>query len=272
MSHETRVRQTSPNDAQNGHEDISLSNNYSTPRLLTPKRANPGYSSSNHRSPSKRSLSRNGVVKADIISTSLPSSPPSSKTTDGHGGVATSRRRLDDDTNNKNVTTAAQDVEGRPPRVAPLVLSTSNQNLSGTQATSHSDETSLGSPTIHPLPEQPVDMGGFRKNVEIDPPPVMQGSRQPPEQPVLPPCLAPELEPFLSVQKSVSLRLLHRPRQSLPPSPGATSGDSDVVGSLLGLLQGTVVRGEGNSCLVLGPRGSGKTAVSQGDTWNASVD
>jgi origin recognition complex subunit 4 len=28
------------------------------------------------------------------------------------------------------------------------------------------------------------------------------------------------------------------------------------------LLQGTVVRGEGNSCLLLGPRSSGKTRVS----------
>jgi origin recognition complex subunit 4 len=32
------------------------------------------------------------------------------------------------------------------------------------------------------------------------------------------------------------------------------------------LLTGTVTRGEGNSCLVLGPRGSGKTRVREYDS------
>lgn len=44
----------------------------------------------------------------------------------------------------------------------------------------------------------------------------------------------------------------------------ASLGLTNMVASqqLKDLLAGTVTRGEGNSCFVLGPRGSGKTAVS----------
>lgn len=38
--------------------------------------------------------------------------------------------------------------------------------------------------------------------------------------------------------------------------------DSEALTGLVALLSGTVVRGEGNSCLVTGPRGAGKTRVS----------
>lgn len=38
--------------------------------------------------------------------------------------------------------------------------------------------------------------------------------------------------------------------------------ESEALTGLVALLTGTVVRGEGNSCLVTGPRGSGKTRVS----------
>lgn len=53
-----------------------------------------------------------------------------------------------------------------------------------------------------------------------------------------------------------------------------TEGDQDETPStnelayddLCDLLTGSVVRGEGNSCLLVGPRGSGKTRVCKCDS------
>jgi origin recognition complex subunit 4 len=50
------------------------------------------------------------------------------------------------------------------------------------------------------------------------------------------------------------------------PPPFATEGpENEALTNLVNLLRGTVERGEGNSCLVVGSKGSGKTRVS----WNA---
>lgn len=74
------------------------------------------------------------------------------------------------------------------------------------------------------------------------------------------------LHECLMAQKAAVLAALRN-----PPSTRAASGlideedepgdDSATLDQLRGLLAGTVERGEGNSCLVIGPRGSGKTRV-----------
>lgn len=47
------------------------------------------------------------------------------------------------------------------------------------------------------------------------------------------------------------------------PSPFDNEEDNEALQGLVSLLRGTVERGEGNSALVTGPRGVGKTRVSQ---------
>lgn len=74
----------------------------------------------------------------------------------------------------------------------------------------------------------------------------------------------PELVPLLNAQKSVVLRSLNSPKAH--HEQGEKSKRlvyaHQAVDSLYTLLRGTTERGEGNSCLLLGPRGSGKTRVS----------
>ncbi|KAJ8698437.1 origin recognition complex subunit 4, variant 2 [Pleurotus ostreatus] len=72
------------------------------------------------------------------------------------------------------------------------------------------------------------------------------------------------VRPCLNMQKRAILRAL----QSLPDTR-ADEGDEDeeqprnetVMQQLDDLLKATVTRGEGNSCLLLGPRGSGKSRI-----------
>ncbi|GJE84838.1 origin recognition complex subunit 4 [Phanerochaete sordida] len=79
--------------------------------------------------------------------------------------------------------------------------------------------------------------------------------------------LPSELEPCLEAQKRATLRALHE-ISALPQAP-AGSDDAEVqpptnalaYEQLQNLLNGTVERGEGNSCLVVGPKGSGKTQL-----------
>ncbi|KAM5534420.1 hypothetical protein V8D89_011887 [Ganoderma adspersum] len=86
------------------------------------------------------------------------------------------------------------------------------------------------------------------------------------EQPVveLPRVLPEHLHRLLERQKGAILRSLQRPPEideievygeDYPPTNKAAHEQ------LSDLLQGTVVRGEGNSCLVIGPSGSGKTQL-----------
>ncbi|KAF6761790.1 origin recognition complex subunit 4 C-terminus-domain-containing protein [Ephemerocybe angulata] len=80
--------------------------------------------------------------------------------------------------------------------------------------------------------------------------------------------LPPHLIPCLNAQKRAVLRALCNP-------PAGAAGKAKAVGNeaeeeydntaayeqLKDLLEGTVSRNEGNSCLLLGPRGSGKTRI-----------
>lgn len=87
----------------------------------------------------------------------------------------------------------------------------------------------------------------------------------PPSPSKLPRVLPGELHPYLRTQKREILRVLCN-----PPNISEETEDEDAepttnelaYDQLSRLLQGTNERGEGNSCMIVGPRGSGKTAVS----------
>ena len=83
----------------------------------------------------------------------------------------------------------------------------------------------------------------------------------------LPATLPRNLQPCLNVQKRVILRAFQRLPdvtrnfKEIATEDGETPANAVAFQQLSDLLAGTVTRGEGNSCLVLGPRGSGKTSV-----------
>lgn len=75
--------------------------------------------------------------------------------------------------------------------------------------------------------------------------------------------LPSHLHSCLNAQKRAILRTLQR------PSAQAIEGDNPFVVNefatrqLADLIEGTMMRAEGNSCILLGPRGSGKSRVSR---------
>jgi origin recognition complex subunit 4 len=90
----------------------------------------------------------------------------------------------------------------------------------------------------------------------------------------LPRKLPQHLYPCLHAQKRAVLRALQDPRGI--QNNHDTEDDEELTNNvtfqqLLDLLDGTVTRGEGNSCLLLGPRGSGKTSVSGHETLHTSL-
>ncbi|KAG6916101.1 hypothetical protein DXG01_008428 [Tephrocybe rancida] len=80
----------------------------------------------------------------------------------------------------------------------------------------------------------------------------------------VPPVLPRHLHACLNAQKRTILRATQH-----PPDVASDYDDDDdepstnalAAQQLTGLLDGTITRGEGNSCLVLGPRGSGKSRL-----------
>lgn len=83
-------------------------------------------------------------------------------------------------------------------------------------------------------------------------------TRSPTRSPARAPRPASEID--VARQRTVVLRALRRP----PPTESDDSGwpQQDAFQSLYDLLDGTISRGEGNTCMVMGPKGSGKTRVS----------
>ncbi|KAF7344489.1 AAA domain-containing protein [Mycena sanguinolenta] len=65
----------------------------------------------------------------------------------------------------------------------------------------------------------------------------------------------------LNAQKREILRVIQNP-PDVDDEDDDESTNQIALKQLSDLLQGTVVRGEGNSCLLLGPRGSGKTRIA----------
>lgn len=69
----------------------------------------------------------------------------------------------------------------------------------------------------------------------------------------------------LHAQKRAILHALHCPRTAVfdkVDESGGLSANALTLEELKALLTGTLERGEGNSCLLIGPRGSGKSCVS----------
>ena len=69
----------------------------------------------------------------------------------------------------------------------------------------------------------------------------------------------------LHAQKRAILHALHYPKSAVfdkVDENGGPSANADALEELKALLTGTLERGEGNSCLLIGPRGSGKSRVS----------
>ncbi len=69
----------------------------------------------------------------------------------------------------------------------------------------------------------------------------------------------------LHAQKRAILHALHRPKTAVfdkVDENSEPSANAVALEELKALLVGTVERGEGNSCLLIGPRGSGKSRVS----------
>lgn len=75
--------------------------------------------------------------------------------------------------------------------------------------------------------------------------------------------LPPHLGACLRLQKRVMLAELQNCSMESDEDIGLSPTNTVAFQQLKDLLAGTVSRGEGNSCFVLGPRGSGKTTVSR---------
>jgi origin recognition complex subunit 4 len=79
-----------------------------------------------------------------------------------------------------------------------------------------------------------------------------------------PPAATNQVSPFIQARLNTILSNLSAPPSWNPP-PFATEGpENEALTSLVNLLRGTIGRGEGNSCLVVGSKGSGKSRVSLG--------
>ncbi|KIJ20046.1 hypothetical protein PAXINDRAFT_107733 [Paxillus involutus ATCC 200175] len=111
-------------------------------------------------------------------------------------------------------------------------------------------------PLVHEIPVTP------HKNAQRSS--LRTGDRTALQPPInLPKALPPHLAPCLRSQKRSILGALHSCSVSSEDSSdaGEPSTNATAYTQLQDLLTGTVIRGEGNSCLLLGPRGSGKTTL-----------
>ena len=109
-------------------------------------------------------------------------------------------------------------------------------------------QSSVGTPIM-------VDVAEDDPEMELDEPdvrPVTSQSR------VLRGPLPHHLYPFVPLQKVAVLQRLRNPPYV---ELGGDKATNKAGKELRGLLEGTMERGEGNSCLILGPRGSGKSLV-----------
>lgn len=100
---------------------------------------------------------------------------------------------------------------------------------------------------------------------------ILDESTMPMSQPVspskhaLPKTLPEKFRRFIELQKRLVMKMLRSPPfiDIAPPVLDERAPvEATAYHQLIDLLKGTCERGEGNSCLLLGPRGSGKTLVS----------
>ncbi|KAJ4478128.1 origin recognition complex subunit 4 C-terminus-domain-containing protein [Lentinula aciculospora] len=92
----------------------------------------------------------------------------------------------------------------------------------------------------------------------VPPPPVASPQRSPSRRSAKGK-LSQHLHDSLTLQKRKVLYTLQHPPIVSSENDGEHSTNEIAVKKLSDILDGTVTRGEGNSCLLLGPRGSGKT-------------
>jgi origin recognition complex subunit 4 len=125
--------------------------------------------------------------------------------------------------------------------------------------------------------EQTADAAAFEdrtgdENLEIDlgvdidytVPEDLEVQDHPTEPRPAPPAAINQVSPFIQARLDTILSNLSAPPSWNPP-PFATEGpENEALTSLVNLLRGTIGRGEGNSCLVVGSKGSGKSRVSLG--------
>ena len=79
----------------------------------------------------------------------------------------------------------------------------------------------------------------------------------------LPPLLPDRFHGCLRAQKLQILRASQCPSAAAPAASDEEPSTNEIASTQLkNLLAGTLSRGEGNSCLIMGPRGSGKSRVS----------
>ena len=135
-------------------------------------------------------------------------------------------------------------------------------------ATSSSEVDSTPIKPAVPRPKQSAKRKPFRVKQHATPPTSPSPKSRPSSPARLYSKLPSHLHGYLNAQKRAVLRALHKP----PDSYVTTDEDVDdrepetnaiAYKQLSELLNGTVSRDEGNSCLVLGPRGSGKSRVSR---------
>lgn len=117
-----------------------------------------------------------------------------------------------------------------------------------------------------PEPVASFDRQASSSPVEVIPPAEESRPATPAAVEIFIPPASPNKLPFipsqhcLNAQKRQILRTIHNPPDLVDEDEESTN--HTALKQLGDLLQGTVVRGEGNSCLLLGPRSSGKTRVS----------
>ena len=71
------------------------------------------------------------------------------------------------------------------------------------------------------------------------------------------------LHSCLNAQKRAILRTLQSPSAMVDESENLFVVNQIATRQLTDLIEGSVIRAEGNSCILLGPRGSGKSRVSR---------
>lgn len=106
-----------------------------------------------------------------------------------------------------------------------------------------------------------IDLG---VDIDYTVPEELEVQDHPTEPPAAPSAAVNQVSPFIQARLNTILSNLSAP-PSWNPTPFATEGpENEALTSLVNLLRGTIERGEGNSCLVVGSKGSGKSRVSLG--------
>lgn len=179
------------------------------------------------------------------------------------------REMTDDGEESPSSPTKRQKTLGKRKKVAPLPRMSPTPRLdAGTDISASSPIFSTRASELHESPTAPTSRPAS---------PVNEGPKTPQLSPSrrnkftlsspirLPHKIPAHLHSCLDTQKRDICRILQRPPDITDPGDASdeeeTPTNTVAHQQLANLLNGTITRGEGNSCLILGPRGSGKTRV-----------